>query len=265
VPFLFPAAQLQSDRYYDGALAYNNPTAIATAEGRTFWGSGETQNTVLSIGCGTTRDQARHREGPIHSCTRSFFGSMSADKQHNDLVLQGYRFARLDPALDIEAVSLDDVAAIPRLQESFSQVLLHNVAFVEHLQSTAFQLLADMFYIEIDSKTVVKAASIEHSTSAVAMIRPRLPSSCLSHLYQSGPFYPLHFLINGKPLKFSMPKRVSLKVSTLDSPIEIMLRCPIKSGHVSGSPTSIAKLLDAQSSFYRRSGSRKRRPVRAAV
>jgi hypothetical protein len=256
VPFLFPAAQLREERYHDGALSYNNPTILAIEEAKIFWGSTDTQNLVVSVGCGITRERHNEGSGPLSCCTRSFFGNMSASKQNKELQLHSYGIVRLDPALDTDVVSLDDFEAISRLQQSFSDVLHHDVAFVELLEAAAFRLLSSFFYFEV-SQPFLKPTSTEHSITG--MIRPRIPSSSLQHLYKHEIFQSLFFMVDGKPVTFSMPKKVNVRVEDLDSPIEILLCDKSHRAKISGSPMSITDLLEAQNSFYCRRGTRKRR------
>jgi hypothetical protein len=260
VPFLFPVALLHGEGYYDGGLAYNNPTLLAIEEAKSFWGPDDTRTLVLSIGCGTARKQHNARNGPLSCCTHSFFESMSAAKQNSDLLLRGYRFTRLDPSLDIDVVALDDFEAISRLQQSFSTMLSHDIAFAELLHSAAFQLLSSLFYLEIVPQLVPRPLSPE--LCVVGMIRPRLPSSSLQHLHRHETFPSLYFLVNGRPVTFSMPKKVSVRVTDLNESIEILLCNQSQRARISGSPMSIVNLCEAQENFYCRFGSRKRRVVR---
>jgi hypothetical protein len=260
VPFLFPAAQLRGEGYYDGALAYNNPTVLAIEEAKSFWGADDTRSLVLSIGCGITRERHNNKNGPLSCCTHSFFEGMSATKQNSDLILRGYRFTRLDPFLDIDVVFLDDFEAIPRLQQSFATMLKHDVAFAELLHTAAIKLLSSLFYFEPDAQLARKPMSTEHIVTG--MIRPRIPSDCLQHLYQHVFFHSLYFMVNKKAVTFSMPKKVCVRVKDLNSPVKILLCSKLHRARISGSPMSMTNLLEIQSSFYRRAGSRKRRITR---
>lgn len=216
---------------------------------------------VLSIGCGGTRNQQNDRESPLFCCTHSFFEGMSASRQNSELILRGYRFTRLDPFLDIDGVSLDDFQSIPKLQQSFSTMLSHDTAFVELLRSAAFELISSMFYFEIVSQPVFRPKSTEYSVTGT--IRPRLPSSSLRHLYRHEYFHPLHFVVETKRLRFSMPKRVNIRVKNLDSPVNVALSCKAYQARISGSPMSVTELLRVQECFYRRKGSLKRRMLRS--
>jgi hypothetical protein len=257
VPLLFPAARLQEEWFYDGALVHNNPTVLAIEEAKHFWGSNGTRNLVLSVGCGTTRERLNARNGPISCCTNSFLESMSAAKQNSDLLLCGYHFTRLDPCLDVDLVSLDDFEAMPKLQQSFAAMLSHDVAFVELLKGTAFELLSWFFYFEVLSLPVLQCKkSMEYSVTG--MIRPRKPPSKLRHLYRHEVFQSLYFTVNGRPFSFSMPKKVSVLVKDLDSAIQVCLCSRSHQAQISGSPMSANELFAAQERFYRRPGSRKR-------
>jgi hypothetical protein len=260
VPFLFPVALLHGEGYYDGGLAYNNPTLLAIEEAKSFWGPDDTRTLVMSIGCGTARKQHNARKGPLSCCTHSFFESMSAEKQNSDLLLRGYGFTRLDPSLDIDVVALDDFEAIPRLQQSFCTMLSHDIAFIELLHSAAFQLLSSLFYLEIVPQLAPRPVSSE--LCVMGMIRPRLPSSCLQHLHRHEAFPSLYFLVNGRPFTFSMPKKVSVRVKDLNESLEILLCNQSQRARISGSPMSIVNLCKAQDNFYCRTGSRKRRAAR---
>jgi hypothetical protein len=260
VPFLFPPAQLQDETYHDGALAYNNPTILAIEEAKLFWGPAEGRALVLSIGCGVTKNRHNDWKGPMSSCTRSFLESMSAAKQNSVLLLQGCRFTRLDPSLDMDAVSLDDFEAIPRLQQSFASKLAHDLAFVESLRSAAFQLLSSLFYFEVVSPPVFRPASTDYSITG--MIRPRLPPKSLQHLYRHAVFRSLYFVVNEKSFTFSMPKKVNVRVNDLSSPLRIKLSNRVYEAWISGSPVAVTDILQVQDSFYRRLGSRKRRMPR---
>lgn len=230
---------------------------LAIEEAKLFWGPNEALNTILSVGCGVTRDQYNERKGPLFCCTQSFFEGMSATKQNSELLLRGYHFMRLDPSLDMEVASLDDSAAIPRLQHSFSNTLVHDIAFSELLHAAAFQLLSAMFYFEVVSQPVLKSKSKEYFVTGI--IRPRIPAKCLQHLHSHDNFGNLHFRVQGKPISFSMPKRISVRVRDLESPLEIELANKTRRARISGLPRSVAELLQLQESFYRRHGSQKRR------
>lgn len=235
---------------------YNNPTLPAIEEARALWQSDGSRNTVLSIGCGTAKERLKNRNGPLSCCTNSFFESMSAAKQSSDLQLKGYHFTRLDPFLDVDVVSLDDFAAIPKLQESFSTMLSHNVAFVELLNAAAFHLLSSLFYFElVDSQPAVRTMSGRYSI--MGMIRPRIPTSSLKHLNKHHVFHQLCYKVNEKLYSFSMPKKVSFLVKDLDSTVEVLLCSKSHQARVSGSPMSVSELFALQKDFYRRSGSLK--------
>ncbi|KAH8704513.1 hypothetical protein GQ44DRAFT_732312 [Phaeosphaeriaceae sp. PMI808] len=141
-----------------------------------------------------------------------------------------YRFMRLDPSLNISVISLDDFEAIPRLQQSSSDMLRHDIAFIRDYAITG-------------------------------MIRPCLPATSLQHLYHHRIYRSLHFMVNGKPLAFAMPKKLSVRVKDLSSPIEVLLCDETHKATISGLPMSITDILQAQQNFYRRKGTRKRRII----
>jgi hypothetical protein len=260
VPFLFPAAQLPGGAYIDGAVTCNNPTRIALQEAKIFWTPEEDRNMMLSIGYGTMNNSQTHQDGPLGACRDLLKHTICSTKQHDDLAIGGHQYTRLDPALDVEPVSFDDVGAISKLQDSFRSLVAQNGAFAESLRGTAFKLLASCFYVEVEPASVVRVGSEQYSASI--MIKPRITTSHLQHLYRHEHFCCLRYEIQGRSLTFTMPKKVSVRVESLRAPIEIKLKCQIGSASISGLPASVTQLLRAQSEFYHRKGSAKRRASR---
>ncbi|KAF3029573.1 hypothetical protein E8E12_000283 [Didymella heteroderae] len=172
VPFLFPAAQLPGGPLVDGAVTCNNPTRIALQEAKIFWAPEEERNMVLSVGYGAMKTGQTYQDGPVAACRASIVESLSAEKQHTDLVLCGHQYVRLNPTLDIDAVQFDDVSSISRLQDSFRSTLAQDVAFAENVRATSFQLLASLFYVEIEQSSVLHDGAEGYSASA--MIKPRI-------------------------------------------------------------------------------------------
>ena len=247
------------DSFHDGALAYNNPTLLAIEEAKLFWGSGKAHNLVLSVGCGITRMRNNERTGPVFSCTYSFLESLSAARQNKELLLRGYHYTRLDPPLDMDAVSLDDFEAIPRLQRCFASMLLHDVTFLAALRTAAFQLVASIFYVELESWTL-RSRSGDYTVTI--MVRPRIPRAHLLHLSSHATFHPLYLLVNDKRFTFKMPMKLSLHIETLDAELNIDLSSQQYRAGISGSPTSAVELVRVQEQFYSRKGSLKRRMQR---
>jgi hypothetical protein len=246
---------LQEEEYYDGALAHNNPTILAIEEAKAFWGPDPSRNLILSIGCGITDLRQSRKTDPISCCTSSWFEGMSAAKQNRELLLRGYCFTRLDPCLDIDTVSLDDAGAIPNLQKCFSSLLLQDTIFPGLLRTSAFQVLSASFYFEVDSQPILRK-SMEYST--IGMIRSRLPSARSKHFLYHSVFGPLQFLVDGKPLKFAIPRKVMLLTKTLEKPVVIELSSQGYRAPISGLPRSVLDLLDIQEIFFCRKGSSKR-------
>lgn len=260
MPFLFPAAQLPGGPLVDGAVTCNNPTRIALQEAKIFWAPEEERNMVLSVGYGAMKTGQTYQDGPVAACRASIVESLSAEKQHTDLVLCGHRYVRLNPTLDIDAVQFDDVGSIPRLQDSFRSTLAQDVAFAENLRATSFQLLAAQFYVEIERSSVLHDGAEGYSASA--MIKPRIAVSHLKHLYKHEHFSTFRFEVQGRLLTFSMPKKITIRVEKAEATIDIRLKCQTNSAVISGLPASLEKLERAQSDFYLRKGSRKRRASR---
>ncbi|KAH9862939.1 hypothetical protein J1614_010716 [Plenodomus biglobosus] len=215
---------------------------LAIAEAKLFWSATDTHNLVLSVGCGVTQDRHNEREGPLFCCAHSFLESMSATKQDRELLLGGHSFTRLDPTLDMEVASLNDFEAIPCLQQSFSRMLVHDLAFSEALHTAAFQLLASIFYFEIASHPMLRPLSKEYSV--MGMIRPRLSTKRLQHLYSHTIFHPLCFVVNGKAMSFAMPKKVNLRVRDINAPLEIKLAHKTRQVRISRMPRSVSKLIE---------------------
>jgi len=89
----------------------------------------------------------------------------------------------------MDAVSLDDFEAIPRLQQCFRSMLLHDdVTFLAALRTAAFELVASIFYVELESWTL-RSRSGDYAVTI--MVRPRIPRVHLQHLFSHATFSPI--------------------------------------------------------------------------
>jgi hypothetical protein len=253
---VLPATEINSRRYHDGALVQNNPTLIALREAEGVWATGKGQNLVLSLGCGIMRPGASRSDDAFSCCKVSYFESLSAKKQHDQLLSHGHSYTRLDPILDMDDVGLDCYEAIPSLQESFRATLREDRLFAEMLRSAAFDLTAALYYLRISTPTWNARL---RRYSVLGVIRPREPSRHLVDLRMHPVFGTLYFVVNGRKFTSAMPKTVSIWVQTLDTRITVMLANGSYSAPILRKPLSVLELLEAQETFHCRSGTRKRR------
>lgn len=235
---------------------HNNPISLALSEAQSVWSTNGRENVALSLGCGTMRRTTGVRDDAFTCCKQSFFGSMSAERQHNRFLSQGLEYIRLDPALDMDDVGLDCFAEIPKLQESFRIALAEDQCFAEMVRNAAFQLMASLFYFEVSEPTWHEH---RREYTVFGTIRPRIPSALLGSLRRHDVFGPLYFVVNERRYTFAMPKVITVRVGDLGSKLSVSLASAAYRTSILRQPLSIVALLDIQERFYCRSGTRKRR------
>jgi hypothetical protein len=148
-------------------MYYNNPVEIAESEWRLIWGSSLCSHPDVLLSLGTGHDpQKRERPTQINALKRGLYREtkhmfkMAADRMHDALdcekawnehirhlpdAISRSRFFRYSPALAKSLPTLDDIDALPRLQDAVRKDLECNVA---QFQRLAMQLVASSFYFE---------------------------------------------------------------------------------------------------------------------
>lgn len=155
----FKPVEMLSNVYQDGAMRHNNPTLIARAEASKLFPANMAKLLVISVGCGRFKTTASRGRSTISRLKNSLMAAMDPENQHQQDAL--YRrsglsgeitqehLMRLNPDLDIEAVSLDDVKAVDSLKQSVERCASLGSPFSKMMELAAHQLVASLFYVDL--------------------------------------------------------------------------------------------------------------------
>ena len=266
--FFQPFHLFNGDVLQDGRIGFfNNPTAIARAEGNKLWPESFQRNLIVSLGCGVATYPSPYSGNTwVHRIVRSALDVMSGHIQHEHILLIDPQFAvaRLDPHLAIEEVDIDDSSSIERLRKELEKEIFRSKALKSKLETTAWRLIASSFVLELERlpyqsrKRYRGRLSRRWQCSGVLKCKQRDEKAFLATLKSREP--DLHIQIDGKRFEVDDWKRLTFSVTHENKDIDFILKNASFSAPISGFPCNIRKMLDARQRPTRhRRASRKRK------
>lgn len=200
------------------------------------------RNIIVSTGCGQLKPYDIPAKSFIGRLWRVFNNKIDAERQHNDFVSAAYdqtgRLYRLNPILDIEEVSLNDIKSIPALQEAIASVLKLDVMFLRYVQDTSRALIASLFYVDMGHRS---------SAKATVVISSRLNHLQLQKFREKYPC--ASFSVASKVYVFKIPRLIALPSRRADKSFEVELQIEDWSHPINGSPFTIGALSRAQRDY----------------
>jgi hypothetical protein len=140
--------RLGGQSFLDGGVMYNNPAAIARREGAKIWSCRPDENFLVSVGCGDMRMMSMG-DNVVGRLFKTLMYKTYPAKEEEIRALWGdysKSYVRLDPKLDIDDISLDDVKSMLSLLDRVRSIIEEDQTLQENISTCAWQLLANTFF-----------------------------------------------------------------------------------------------------------------------
>ncbi|KXJ84844.1 acyl transferase/acyl hydrolase/lysophospholipase [Microdochium bolleyi] len=253
--------------FQDGGLMYNNPASLAIREVAALFPTKLVPSTLLSIGTGSslkpkdslpkTRKQLWKRSF-VYRVSEALKSHLSPKRSWQQLeshwkVWQPRNIFRFDIDFKGPEPSLDDVSSMPRI------AALTNESITEQTQSdeAASCIRAEMLLFELDERSpyVFDGGVYKCQGRITYRLDPR--DNCshvfIRQLYRNqasffvnGLELPTHFSTSLKPTDQRLSMSIQFSSKSRSTAINILLRDRGSLRHISGSPLTLQRLLEAQ-------------------
>jgi hypothetical protein len=140
--------RLGGQSFLDGGVMYNNPAAIARREGAKIWSCRPDENFLVSVGCGDMRMMSMG-DNVVGRLFKTLMYKTYPAKEEEIRALWGDysdSYIRLDPKLDIDDISLDDVKSMLSLLSRVRSIIKDDRTLQDNISKCAWQLLANTFF-----------------------------------------------------------------------------------------------------------------------
>ena len=140
--------RLNGQSFLDGGLVFNNPGAIASAEGAKLFHCRPNENYRVSVGCGDMRMMSMGDNVITRLLKTVMYKTYPAKEEEVRALWGDYSdsYVRLDPKLDIEDISLDDVKSMLSLLSRVRSIIREDEVLQDNISKCAWQLLANTLF-----------------------------------------------------------------------------------------------------------------------
>ena len=140
--------RLHGQSFLDGGLVFNSPGAILSAEGAKLFNCRPNENYRVSVGCGDMRMMCMS-DNVVTRLFKTVMYKTYPAKEEEVRALWGDcsdSYIRLDPKLDIEDISLDDVKSMLSLLSRVRTIIREDKVLQDDISRCAWKLLANTFF-----------------------------------------------------------------------------------------------------------------------
>jgi len=140
--------RLGGQSFLDGGILHNNPAAIARREGAKLWSCRPDENFLVSVGCGDMRMISMGDNVVARLFKTLMYKTYPAKEEEVRALWGDYSdsYIRLDPKLDIDDISLDDVKSMLSLLSRVRCIINDDQTLQDSISKCAWQLLANTFF-----------------------------------------------------------------------------------------------------------------------
>lgn len=237
-------------QFYDGGVGkYNHPGPVAKAEAIELF-QNKSACTLVKVGCGKQKssDKISTDQRFYHRVYRLISDASKAAELHHYSNTEP-DFTYLNPDLDMDETSLDDISTLETLQTIVTSYLATNNDYrTKYEIPSAWLLTASLFYFEFFDQPQGKDQSIRCS----GIIKCRYPDDQnLCRKLREHLEHITGFSINGKYFPFKLPCKVNFSLQSLTQNFDIQLLSGEKRSSISGLPDTAENILNIQKNCLR--------------
>lgn len=198
-PSYFRTKPLLQKVYQDGGLSHNNSATIAYREVAKLYSRKAEAALHISVGCGEFRSSVLDIKSCLFRLRNTLYTLLDPERQYRNMfdtrsAPEQANMLRLNPGLDLEDISLDDISSITRLERNACNVLDHSSNFLMIVQRAARRMVASLFYV----------TAVHSSASDMRIeITSRLRADEVIQLQKS--YQNLHFRVEDQMIDFALP------------------------------------------------------------
>ena len=236
--------------FQDGGMEHNYPGSIAKTEGKKLFPK-KPSYLMVTIGCGIQNRRVLTKSKP--SCLHRFYNSSmkNIDPHHQYEISRLSDFEktiRLDPVLNMEETTLDDVEAIAELQQKLGQIFKSDRVFRAQIKITAWSLIASLFYFEFEREPEPHGSCFSCNAKISCRYSDTLDlyAKLLTRYRNKAVFQ-----VNNQIVMFKLPCRVKFQLPNLTRPFDVLMKFEDQEASITGFPDTAENLLDLQKNCLR--------------
>jgi hypothetical protein len=231
--------RLGGQSFLDGGILHNNPAAIARREGAKLWSCRPDENFLVSVGCGDMRMMSMGDNVVARLFKTLMYKTYPAKEEEVRALWGDYSdsYIRLDPKLDIDDISLDDVKSMLSLLSRVRCIIKDDQTLQGNISKCAWQLLANTFFCH-DVQSSCHFNGLARSVTLCCRL-----GGDASKILEKWP--DARLLVNGltSPADVSnLPCTVQLDDNSMTAEIKIELVSGTKRASISGFPRKLGSL-----------------------
>ena len=139
-------------RFVDGGVSHNNPASIALREASDLYACQLKDVLVTSVGCGRL-NLVPESNDIFRQLIHSFYIKTSPAQEEEDRSVWGHqeKYTRVDPFIDINNISLDDISSMESLLPQLQREMSENSDLHKRLVDAKWKIFANSFFCLPDS------------------------------------------------------------------------------------------------------------------
>lgn len=231
--------RLGGQSFLDGGILHNNPAAIARREGAKLWSCRPNENFLVSVGCGDMRMISMGDNVVARLFKTLMYKTYPAKEEEVRALWGDYSdsYIRLDPKLDIDDISLDDVKSMLSLLSRVRCIINDDRTLQDSISKCAWQLLGNTFFCH-----AVQTSSNSNGLATSLTLCCRLGEDAIKILEK---WPDAQLLVDGSASSADvskLPYTVQLDNKPMNAEIDIELVSGTKRASISGFPRKLGSL-----------------------